>query len=88
MPGTLLPGVGVSWRAESEELIVANFAVAPERPDVTLRIDGAGAVRSVSVMRWGNVGQDFGYIPFGGDMHAERRFSDLVLPSEVTVGWW
>lgn len=89
VPGTLLPGTGVSWRAVSEELIVASFAVAPERPDVTLRIDGAGAVRSVSVMRWGKVGQkDFGYIPFGGDMHAERRFGDLVLPSEVTVGWW
>ncbi len=40
-------------------------------------------------MRWGNVGQqEFGYIPFGGDIHAERRFDNLVLPSQVTVGWW
>jgi hypothetical protein len=21
-------------------------------------------------------------------MHAERRFGDLVVPSELTVGWW
>jgi hypothetical protein len=30
----------------------------------------------------------FQYIPFGGDVHAERRFGDLVLPSTLSVGWW
>jgi len=29
----------------------------------------------------------FRYIPFGGQVHAERRFGDLVLPSDLTVGW-
>lgn len=89
VPGMLVPGSGVSWRAESENRIVASIDVPPERSDVTLRIDDEGAVRAISLMRWGNVGQkDFGYIPFGGDMHAERRFGPVVLPSEVTVGWW
>ncbi|MEA2130553.1 MAG: hypothetical protein QOJ85_3444, partial [Solirubrobacteraceae bacterium] len=89
VPGTLLPGPGVSWRAESDELIVASFTVAPEPIELALRIDAAGAVRSLSLMRWGNVGRkDFGYIPFGGDVHAERRFGSLILPSEMTVGWW
>jgi hypothetical protein len=89
VPGTLLPERGVTWRAEADDLIVASFAVPPERPEVSLRIAETGAVRSVSVMRWGNVGQNgFGYIPFGGTIHAERRFGDVVLPSEVTVGWW
>ncbi len=88
-PGALLPGPDVSWRAESDELIVARVAVPPEYPDVTLRIDATGAVRSVSLPRWGNVGQrEFGYIPFGGDIRAERRFGDVVVPSAVTVGWW
>ena len=55
----------------------------------TSRISDAGAVRSISLMRWGSVGQtDFGYIPFGGDVHAERRYGEIVLTSEVTVGWW
>jgi hypothetical protein len=27
------------------------------------------------------------YIPFGGEIHAERRFGDLVLPSSASVGW-
>jgi len=89
MPGMLAPERVVSWRAESDEVIVASLDVAPEHPDVRLRIDASGAVSSVSLMRWGNVGQeDFGYIPFGGDIHAERRFGTLLLPSEVTIGWW
>jgi hypothetical protein len=89
VPGTLLPGPGVAWRAESDELIVARVCVAPEQVELRLRIDEAGAVRSISVMRWGDAAQDgFGYIPFGGDVHAERRFGSLVLPSELTVGWW
>jgi hypothetical protein len=40
-------------------------------------------------LRWGNAGEKaFQYIPFGGDVHAERRFGDLVLPSTLGVGWW
>lgn len=88
-PGVLLPGPTVSWRAQSDELIVARVAVPPEHPDVTLRITPTGAVRSISLARWGAVGRtDFGYIPFGGDVRAERRFGDVVLPSQVAVGWW
>src|SRR4051812_32430351 len=88
-PASLLPHNGVRWQAESDDLIVARFDVPPERAEVRLRITAAGALRSVEIMRWGNVGQDhFGYIPFGADTHAERRIGDLVLPSELTVGWW
>ena len=25
---------------------------------------------------------------FGGELHAERRFGDFVLPSHASVGWW
>jgi len=89
VPGALLPGPTVSWRAASEGLIVARVNVPPEHPDVAIGISETGAVRSVSLSRWGDVGQkEFGYIPFGGDIHAERRFGDVVLPSRVTVGWW
>ena len=89
VPGTLLPGQGVSWRSESDELIVVRLDVAPEHPEVAIRIGTTGNVRSVSLRRWGNVGQKhFSYIPFGAEMHAERRFGDMILPSEVSVGWW
>src|SRR4051794_28069397 len=88
-PASLLPDNGVRWQAESDDLIVARFDVPPERAEVRLRINATGALRSVEIMRWGNAGQnDFGYIPFGADIHAERRIGDLVLPSGLTVGWW
>jgi hypothetical protein len=29
----------------------------------------------------------FSYLPFGADIHEERRFGDLVIPSRVTAGW-
>jgi hypothetical protein len=88
-PPSVLPGRGVAWRAETDNVIVACFDLAPERPEIRLRIDEHGAIRTVSAPRWGNAGEKtFQYIPFGGDVHAERRFGDLVLPSILSVGWW
>ena len=86
---SVLPGSGVTWRAETEDVILARFDLPPERPEVRLRIDEHGAIRTVSALRWGNAGEKtFQYIPFGGDVHSERRFGDLVLPSTLSVGWW
>jgi len=88
-PPSVLPGGGVAWRAETENTIVARFDLPPERPEVRVRIDAVGAIRTVSALRWGNAGEKtFQYIPFGGEIHAERRFGDLVLPSHASVGWW
>lgn len=88
-PGSLVPPRGVAWHAESEEIIVGTWEVPPERPEVHIRIDRAGALRTVSAMRWddGSHGHR-GYISCGGEVHAERRFGDLVLASDITVGWW
>jgi hypothetical protein len=86
---SVLPGRGVAWRAETEHEIVARFDLPPEHPEVRVRIDDHGAIRTVSALRWGNAGEKtFQYIPFGGDVQAERRFGDLVLPSRASVGWW
>jgi hypothetical protein len=88
-PPTVLPGREVTWRAETDNVIAACFDLPPERPEVRLGIDEHGAIRTVSALRWGNAGEKtFQYIPFGGDVHAERRFGDLVLPSTLSVGWW
>src|SRR4051794_18708281 len=56
--GALLPARGVRWRAESDELIVATWAVPPERPEVRLRIGPDGAPRAVSALRWGQRGTE------------------------------
>jgi hypothetical protein len=88
-PHSLLPERGVTWRAETEDVIVACFDLSPEHPEVRARIDERGAIRTVSALRWGNPGrQTFDYIPFGGEVNAERRFGDVLIPSSLRVGWW
>jgi Family of unknown function (DUF6920) len=79
----------VTWRADADDVIVGSWSVAPQRPEVRLEIDGRGAVRRASALRWGTVqGKTHGYIPCCAVVHAERRFGDLVIPSDVTVAWW
>lgn len=88
-PASVLPDRGVVWRANSEDVIVARFDLPPERPEVHARIDEHGALRTVSALRWGNAGrQAFDYIPCGCQVHAERDFGDMLIPSSLTVGWW
>ncbi|HEY2653697.1 MAG TPA: hypothetical protein VGI50_17370 [Solirubrobacteraceae bacterium] len=29
----------------------------------------------------------FDYLPFGGDVHEEQRFGELVLPKRPAAGW-
>jgi hypothetical protein len=87
-PASLLPGRGVCWRAEDEEHIIASSYLEPEQIDVHMQIDPHGALCSVGAKRWGETGKHaYGYLTFGGDMHAEQRFGDLVTPSYFTVGW-
>jgi len=84
-PATLLPDCGVSWRAESEELIVATWDVPPERPEIRIVIAPDGAVRSHSAQRWRDTKR--GYLPFGADVHAERTIDGITVPGRLTAGW-
>jgi hypothetical protein len=84
-PAALLPDRGVTWRAESDELIVATWDVPPERPELRLAIAPDGAVRSSSGLRWRDARH--GYVPFGAVVHAERSFDGVTVPSRLTAGW-
>jgi hypothetical protein len=84
-PASLLPGRGVDWHAESDALIVATWDVPPERPELHIAIDADGAVRSWRAQRWRDA--KTGYVAFGADVHAERRFDGLTVPSRLTAGW-
>lgn len=87
-PASLLPGRGVYWRVEDDDHIVATSYLEHEHVDVHLQIGPSGALRTVSARRWGPIGKhEHGYLTFGGDIHAEQRFGDLVVPSRFTVGW-
>jgi hypothetical protein len=88
-PAGLLPSPTRIWHAESDNEITVDLPLAPERPALHVTIDSDGAVQSVNLQRWGNAGaRAFGYLPFGGDILAEKRFGDLVLPARLRVGWW
>jgi hypothetical protein len=88
-PIGLLPSPTRIWHAESDNEITVDLALAPELPALHLTIDNDGAVQSVNLQRWGDAGEKtFGYIPFGGDILAEKRFGDFALPSRLRVGWW
>jgi hypothetical protein len=84
-PMALLPDRGVSWRADSHDLIVASSEVPPERPELHIRIGPDGQVRSYSALRWRGGKQ--GYVPFGVDVLAETRFGPLTIPGRLTAGW-
>jgi hypothetical protein len=85
VPGSLLPERGVTWRAESENVIVAGFDVPPERPEIRFRLGTDGAVRSQRAMRW--QGASSGYVPFGVDVQAEHTFGGVTIPSRFVGGW-
>ncbi|MGN6758856.1 MAG: DUF6544 family protein [Thermomicrobiales bacterium] len=87
-PGSLLPGRGYTWRVEGEDHIVAITDNDPEHVEVHMRIARDGRLLSVSAQRWGEVAKGaFDYLPFGGDVHEEQRFGELVLPRRLVAGW-
>ncbi len=88
-PAGLLPRTGVTWHADSDEVIVATWDVPPERPQLRLGIDARGAVRTASLLRWDSGRHGVrGYIPCGGHVLEDRRFGDVTIPSRVSIGWW
>jgi hypothetical protein len=43
----------------------------------------------VRALRCGNPARGaFGSIACGCEVHAERRFGGLMIPSRIRVGWW
>ena len=42
-------------------------------------------MRSYRAERWRN--GKAGYVPFGADVHAERSFGGVTIPSRLTAGW-
>ena len=84
-PMALLPERGVEWHAKSSELIVATWDVPPERPELHIRLGPGGEVRAYEALRWRDTRH--GYLPFGADVHEERSFGTLTVPSRLSAGW-
>lgn len=90
LPTALLPQQGVTWKAIDNNTIQASLKIDNEPVTLTLVIDNQGRLLKVSFPRWGNQTADghYAYIPFGGEMQAERTFAGLTIPSQMGMGWW
>ncbi|BAZ42106.1 hypothetical protein NIES4101_80740 [Calothrix sp. NIES-4101] len=94
LPSALLPQQdtqkGISWKAIDDNTIQANFQIDNEPISLTLVIDSNGKPLKISFPRWGNQTEDgqHTYIPFGGEILAEREFAGFTIPSQLRLGWW
>lgn len=79
----------VSWSETTPPTARASVALAGETVAVDLMLDGAGALASVELQRWGNPdGGAFRYETFGAAVEAEATFDGYTIPSRVRVGWY
>ncbi len=90
LPSALLSLPDITWKAIDDNTIQANFQIDREPITLTLVIDSSGKPLKISFPRWGNQTEDghHTYIPFGGEILAEREFNGLRIPSELHMGWW
>ncbi len=90
LPSALLPQNSVAWQAISDNTIQANFKIDNEPIALTLNIDGNGKLLNLSLPRWGEETDDksWQYLPFGGEVQAEKTFDGYTIPTEMNAGWW
>ncbi|WP_339366868.1 DUF6920 family protein [Calothrix sp. 336/3] len=90
LPSVLLTLPDITWKAIDDNTIEANFHINHEPITLTLVIDSSGKPLKISFPRWGNQTEDghYTYIPFGGEILAEREFNGLRIPSQLHMGWW
>jgi len=63
--------------------------VRGEIGELALAVDDQGALKSLSLSRWGNPGgADFHYVPFGGVVEQEGSFSGYTIPTRLRVGYY
>lgn len=78
-----------TWTAEGPRTVVARFAVDGEPFDIRLELGDGGALRRVSLLRWGRPpsGDAVGLYPFGCEVLEERTFAGLTVPYRMRAGW-
>ena len=88
VPSTLLPQRGVTWRVDGDDSATAHITINGEAIDLTLYVDRVGALRKVSLMRWGPTDNGgYAYRPFTGWVAAEGTFGGYTIPVSVRASW-
>jgi hypothetical protein len=80
----------VTWRPGPDpDSAVAQWTVGEQVLPVELRVGPDGALRSVSMPRWGNPsGRPRAHYPCGGMLDDERDFGGITLPTRLRAGYF
>jgi hypothetical protein len=87
----MTPAVALAlpWEPIDESHAVAHLTIGGYDHRVTVKVAPTGALRSVSMPRWGRpTHEEYGEYPFGASFHREATFGDYTIPSMARVGWW
>lgn len=78
----------VRWRPVDDHRAVAIVPVGGVDHEVTITVDGGGAVREVSMARWADDGEGtWGWRTFGGHVEDEATFGGFTIPSRTVAGY-
>ncbi|MDB4932300.1 MAG: hypothetical protein JWM10_4784 [Myxococcaceae bacterium] len=88
LPSALL-GPDVAWQARDPTHLGVDLALRDEHGHLEMTVDARGALRTVSIRRWGNPeGEAFHAVPFGAIAEDERCFEGYTIPTKLRVGWY
>lgn len=80
--------VRAAWVSTAADTAIATWRIGGQDEQVQLSVDTAGALREVTMLRWGNpAGRPFGRYPFHVVVEAERHFVSMTIPSRVRAFW-
>jgi hypothetical protein len=88
MPGSLLPTAGTHWSVVDANHVVATVPAAGGYTRLHLGVAPDGALRDLTMSRWGPSHGHFAWMPFGMHADAEATFGDFTVVSQGRVGWW
>jgi len=83
MPSSV-SAANVVWTEDNHSIT----AIAPGLTPITIKVGEEGAVKSVSMMRWGNPDRGgFGLVALGGYVDEEASWGGYTIPSRLRMGW-
>lgn len=78
----------VTWTELGVDLVQYAIEVDEAPVSVTLRLAPSGALREVTMERWGNAdGGPWRPLPYGFAVAAEKTFGGVTIPSHLAGGW-
>lgn len=79
---------GARWEAVDDDHARYRLSVDGEPVTVTIHVAPDGALREVTLFRWGDTdGKPWRLLPYGFCVDAERTFGGITIPTQLTGGW-